>query len=118
MMRRAAAILGVVALTGATPPLDAGDHDGLWRVKTSAESGKCGTNYDFKLSVKNGKIAYAGMWPVKVTGGVSPAGLINMKIAHAGKSVSANGLVRGNNASGDWQAKAENCTGSWVASRA
>ncbi|MFK8253166.1 hypothetical protein [Ancylobacter terrae] len=117
-MRRVTAVLGLVVLAGATPAMAAGQHDGLWRVKTSAEAGKCATNYDFKLSVKDGKISYAGMWPVKVTGGINPAGLINMNIAHAGKSVSANGLVRGDSASGDWQAKAENCTGSWVASRA
>lgn len=106
-------------LAGIAAPLQAApEHDGTWKVKTSAESGKCSTNYDISVAVKNGKVSYAGMWPVKATGGVSDVGLIRMEIAGAGDRVKATGLVRGDTASGDWSSAKSNCSGSWVARKA
>jgi hypothetical protein len=109
----------VLLLAGTAAPLYAApEHDGVWKVKTSAETGKCGTNYDISVAVKNGKVSYAGMWPVKATGGVNDLGLIRMEIAGAGHKVKATGLVRGDTASGDWSSTKSDCAGSWVARKA
>jgi hypothetical protein len=110
----------VLLLAGTAAPLHAAapEHDGVWKVKTSAEAGKCGTNYDISVAVKNGKVSYAGMWPVKATGGVNAVGLIRMEIAGAGHKVKATGLVRGDTASGDWSSVKSDCAGSWVARKA
>lgn len=92
-------------------------HDGTWRVKTSAEDGRCKDNYDFNVAVKNGRVTYAGIWPVKASGAVEPGGVIAMDLAHAGKNVVARGLVRGDSASGEWSSAKLDCSGSWVASK-
>lgn len=107
-----------IALGGAAMPAFAQDrHDGVWKVKTSAEDGKCSTNYDFSLAVKNGKVSYAGMWPVKAAGGIKADGLIKMNISHGKDHVVATGLVRGDQASGEWTSPKPACSGSWIASR-
>lgn len=93
--------------------------DGHWMVRTSAETGSCGKNYDFKLAVKNGKVAYAGYWPVKATGGISSLGVVRMTLAHGQQKVTAKGLAEGDQASGDWSSPHHpHCSGSWFARRA
>lgn len=114
----AAAAALMLTAAGSVPVGAASDFDGVWKVKTSAETGKCSTNYDLSVRVKDGKLSYAGMWPVKATGGINDLGLVRMNIAHAGTKVAATGLVRGDSASGDWASKTDGCTGSWVARRA
>lgn len=112
-------LLGLaLACTSALPAAAASRHDGTWRVHTEAENGACKTNFDFKVSVKNGKVAYAGMWPVKATGGISKIGLVNMTLAHGGQKVVAKGLAQGDAASGDWTSPQPKCSGSWFAKRA
>lgn len=120
MTRIACAGAGVLALlaVGAVSAKAASDFDGVWKVTTSAETGKCSNNYDLSVRVKDGKLSYAGMWPVKATGGINEGGLVRMDIAHGGTKVAATGLVRGGSASGDWSSKTDGCTGSWVARKA
>ncbi|WP_029351100.1 hypothetical protein [Bosea sp. 117] len=118
--RAALAAIAAATVAGAAtlPAAAASTHDGTWSVKTSAETGQCATNYELKLAVKNGKVSYAGMWPVKAKGGVNAVGLINMDISHGSRRVTATGLVRGDSASGDWTSPQPACSGSWVARRA
>ncbi|MGA0561030.1 hypothetical protein ACO2RV_01180 [Ancylobacter sp. VNQ12] len=113
-------IIAVLAIVANSAPAFARTdrHDGIWTVTTSAEDGSCGTNYDFKMRVRAGEVTYAGMWPVKATGGINAAGLIRMDLAHGGRHVKATGLVRGDTASGDWTSPKPACTGSWVAKKA
>lgn len=112
-------LLGLALVcTSALPAAAASRHDGTWTVHTEAEGGACKTNFDFKVSVKNGKVAYAGMWPVKATGGISKIGLVNMTLAHGGQKVVAKGLAQGDAASGDWTSPQPKCSGSWFAKRA
>lgn len=87
-------------------------------VTTSVETGSCHTNFDFKVSVKDGKVTYAGYWPVKASGGISRRGLVRMTLAHGGQKVTATGLARGDEASGDWTSPKPACAGSWIARRA
>lgn len=106
-------------LAGTAAPLHAApQHDGVWMVKTSAETGTCGTNYDLSVAVKNGKVSYTGMWPVEASGGVNDFGRISMVITGAGERVKATGLVRGDTASGGWSSVNSKCSGSWVARKA
>ncbi|MFG1283489.1 hypothetical protein V5F34_15125 [Xanthobacter autotrophicus] len=93
--------------------------DGHWVVRTSAETGSCGKNYDFKLAVKNGTVTYAGFWPVKASGGISKLGVVRMTLAHGQQKVTATGLAEGDQASGDWSSPHHpKCSGSWFAKRA
>lgn len=110
----------LLLLGAAIPPAHADNarrFDGMWSVKTSAEDGRCKTNYDFKLSVKGGKVAYAGFWPVKATGGISKLGVVRMSLAHGHQKVAATGLAEGDQASGDWTSPDLKCNGSWFAKR-
>lgn len=112
--------LAFLLLATAALPAHAGSRfDGMWRVTTSAEDGSCNQNYDFKLSVKNGKVTYAGFWPVKATGGITKVGVVDMRLAHGGQHVVAKGLVSGDEASGDWSSPHHpRCSGSWIARKA
>lgn len=110
---------GVAAgLVLAAPAGAASRHDGLWAITTSAEEGRCATNFDFKLKVKDGKVTYAGFWPVKATGGISKLGLVKMTLAHGQQRVTAMGRVDGDTASGDWTSPQPKCAGAWFAKRA
>lgn len=106
------------AAAAAAPAAAASRFDGMWSIRTSAEAGRCGTNYDFKVKVKDGKVTYAGFWPVKATGGISKLGVVRMTLAHGKDKVHAKGLVQGDEASGDWSSPHPSCTGAWTARRA
>ncbi|MDQ0506498.1 hypothetical protein [Xanthobacter agilis] len=108
-----AASLAPAATAGA-----ASRHDGIWSITTSAEEGRCDTNFDFKLRVKDGKVTYAGFWPVTATGGISKLGVVNMTLVHGRRRVIAKGLAEGNAASGKWTSPQPKCSGAWFAKRA
>ena len=118
----AAAICGTLAV----PPVaaesngaaDIAAHDGIWQVATEPVSGPCSKRLEFKLAVADGRISYAGIWPVDASGSVNPLGLITIRVVRGEETMSAKGLVRGDVASGDWESPAKNCTGSWVARKA
>lgn len=114
---KALAILATCAALAA--PAAAGSrHDGLWSVTTSVEDGRCDTNFDFKLRVRDGKVTDAGFWPGKASGGISRLGIMRMTLAHGRERVEAKGLVEGDAASGDWTSPKPKCSGSWFAKRA
>lgn len=112
----AIATLAVVAAVPARAD-NARRFDGNWSVRTSAEEGNCNKNFDFKLAVKGGKVAYAGFWPVKASGGISQLGVVKMTLAHGSHKVAATGLAEGDQASGDWSSPHPRCNGSWFARR-
>lgn len=119
-MGRSILCLPALALLVAAAPAHADNakrFDGHWSVRTSAEAGDCNKNYDFKLSVKGGKVTYAGFWPVKATGGINRLGAVRMTLAHGHHKVSATGLAEGDQASGDWSSPHPKCSGSWFAKR-
>ncbi|MFG1478554.1 hypothetical protein V5F53_07775 [Xanthobacter sp. V4C-4] len=115
-LKMAACLAASVAL--AAPAAAASRHDGTWSITTSAEDGACATNFDFKLKVRDGKVTYAGFWPVKATGGISRLGVVRMTLAHGRQRVLATGRVEGDAASGDWTSPQPKCSGSWFAKRA
>lgn len=121
-MRGLFTITAAAALTAASAAVparadNAQRFDGTWTIKTAAEEGRCKNNYDFKLNVKGGKVTYAGMWPVKASGGITKLGVVRMKLAHGAQTVAATGLAEGDQASGDWSSPELKCNGSWFARR-
>jgi len=102
----------------AQQPELANPHDGMWQVATEPATGPCSKRLEFKLLVEDGRISYAGLWPVDASGSVDPLGVIEIRVVRGAETVAAKGLVRGDTASGDWVSPARNCTGSWVARRA
>lgn len=121
---RAALLLSAVALPlvlfaqTRTEATDAAPHDGIWHVATEPETGPCAKRHNFKLAVEDGRIRYAGLWPVNASGEVDAVGSITIRVTRGGETLSANGLVRGETASGAWVSPEKNCTGSWVARKA
>ncbi|GLK74051.1 hypothetical protein KHC23_01395 [Ancylobacter dichloromethanicus] len=93
-------------------------HDGIWEVATEPLSGPCDKRLEFKLSVEEGRISYAGMWSVEASGSVSPLGRIDIRVVRGDETVSARGVVRGDVAIGKWESPVKNCSGSFVARKA
>lgn len=93
-------------------------HDGIWDVSTEPLSGPCEKRLEFRLSVEDGLISYAGAWPVDASGTVSALGIIQMRLVHGDETVAARGVVRGDMASGKWTSPEKSCAGSWVAHKA
>lgn len=102
----------------ATPALAGSSHDGTWKVRTATKHGECRSNYDFKVSVKNGRVAYAGYFPVRATGGIAKDGAVHMRVSHGGNHVNANGHAHAGRAAGHWTSPKPHCSGSWSARRA
>ena len=93
-------------------------HDGIWNVAAEPIAGPCDKRLEFKLSVEEGRISYAGAWPVDASGSVSALGAVTIRVVRGGETLSAKGVVRGDVATGKWESPVKNCTGSWVARKA
>lgn len=93
-------------------------HDGIWEVSTQPLAGPCDERLEFKLSVEEGRISYAGMWSVEASGSVTPLGRIDIRVVRGEETVSARGVVRGDVATGRWESPVKNCSGSFIARRA
>lgn len=120
MSRVISGLAGVAFLAAAVGTAHADNarrFDGTWSVRTSAETGECNKNYDFKLAVKSGTVTYAGFWPVTATGGINKLGAVRMTLKHGSHKVAATGLAEGDQASGDWSSPHPKCSGSWFARR-
>lgn len=93
-------------------------HDGIWEVSAEPVSGPCDKRLEFRLSVEDGQISYAGLWSVDATGTVSALGRIDIRVVRGEETLSARGMVRGDVATGKWESPAKSCSGSFVARRA
>lgn len=116
MPRRATATVQL-GLAAAPAPAEVA-HDGTLRVHTATRHGACPADYDFKVAVKNGKVACAGYWPATATGRIARDGAVQMRVSHGGRHVNAHGQARGSRASGRWTSPRPHCSGSWTARRA
>jgi hypothetical protein len=114
-----AALCGALLVPAAAQEAaDVALHDGIWQVATEPVSGPCSKRFEFKLSVDDGRISYAGIWPVDASGSVNALGVIEILVVRGEETVAAKGVVRGDTASGKWVSPVKNCMGSWVARKA
>jgi hypothetical protein len=117
----AAAVLA--AMTGAAGPAAARSvaavraYDGTWNVVFATRAGNCSSTNSFPFAVSAGRVSSAGGG--KVTGGISPAGVVSVRISLGLSAASGNGRLVGNSGAGRWSGiiSGDRCSGSWQATR-
>jgi hypothetical protein len=117
----AAAVIG--AVVGAPDTADArgirraGAYDGTWNVLFITRAGNCSSNNSFPFAVAGGRVLSAGGG--KVTGGVSRAGVVSVRVSVGLSVASGSGRLVGNLGAGRWRGiiSGDRCSGSWQATR-
>jgi hypothetical protein len=92
-------------------------YDGTWNVVFATQAGNCSSTNSFPFAVSGGRVSSAGGG--KVTGGISPAGTVSVRIS-VGLSVAiGRGRLVGNSGAGRWSGiiSGDRCRGSWQATR-
>jgi hypothetical protein len=92
-------------------------YEGAWNVVFITRAGNCSSTNSAPFAVSGGRLYSAGGG--KVTGGISPAGIVSVRIS-LGKSVaSGTGRLVGNAGAGRWRGiiSGDRCSGSWQANR-
>jgi len=127
--RRTGAGLGIftlIVLAGAAAaptPADArvvragGAFDGNWNVVFVTRAGNCSSTNSAPFIVSGTRLISAGGG--KVTGGVSPAGYVSVRISLGLSAASGTGRLVGNAGAGRWSGiiSGDRCSGIWQASR-
>jgi hypothetical protein len=116
----AAAVLA--AIVGAPNAADAsvvrpGAYDGTWNVVFATRAGNCSSTNSVPFTVSGRRVSSAGGG--KVTGGISPAGAVSVRISVGLSAASGNGRLVGNSGAGRWSGiiSGDRCSGSWQATR-
>ena len=92
-------------------------YDGTWNVVFETRAGNCGSTNSFPFAVSAGRVSSAGGG--KVTGGISPAGVVSVRISLGLSAASGGGRLAGNSGAGRWSGiiSGDRCSGSWQATR-
>jgi hypothetical protein len=95
----------------------AGAYDGTWNVTFATQAGNCSSTNSVPFLVAGARVSSAGGG--KVTGGISPAGVVLVNIQVGASHASGKGRLVGNSGSGRWSGiiTGDTCSGSWQASR-
>jgi hypothetical protein len=95
----------------------AGAYDGTWNVVFATQAGNCSSTNSVPFMVAGTKVSSAGGG--KVTGGISPAGVVSVNIQVGASHASGKGRLAGNSGSGRWSGiiTGDTCSGSWQATR-
>jgi hypothetical protein len=110
----------VVATSGAAEArrsTHAGAYDGTWNVVFATRAGNCSSTNSVPFTVSGTRVSSAGGG--KVTGGISPAGMVSVQISVGGSHASGSGRLVGNFGAGKWSGiiTGDRCSGSWQATR-
>jgi hypothetical protein len=117
----AAAVL--VAMIGTPNTADArgvrraGAYDGTWNVVFVTRAGNCSSTNSVPFTVWGHRVSSAGGG--KVTGGISAAGVVSVRISVGLSAASGRGRLVGNSGAGWWRGiiLGDRCSGSWQATR-
>ena len=92
-------------------------YDGTWNVVFATRAGNCSSTNSFPFAVSAGRVSSAGGG--KVTGGISPAGVVSVRISLGLSAASGRGRLVGNSGAGRWSGiiSGDRCSGSWQATR-
>jgi hypothetical protein len=92
-------------------------YDGTWNVVFATRAGNCSSNNSFPFAVSGGRVSSAG--GANVTGGVSPAGRVSVRVSLGQSVASGSGRLVGNSGAGRWSGiiSGDRCSGSWHAAR-
>lgn len=114
-----AGTLAAVAALVLSGPAFAAKYDGSWSVVIVTQSGDCDPAYRYELSVKDGKVSYAGTESFDVSGSVSGSGAVNVTINRGEQRANGGGQLSGSKGSGKWSGKSSTsaCAGRWEAEK-
>jgi hypothetical protein len=92
-------------------------YDGTWNVFFSTRAGNCSSTNSAPFAVSRGRVSSAGVG--EVTGGVSSAGTVSVRISLGQSVASGSGRLVGNSGAGRWSGviSGDRCSGSWRATR-
>jgi hypothetical protein len=93
-----------------------GAYDGTWNVTFATRAGNCSSN-TVPFNVAGTRVSSAGGG--KVTGGVSRAGAVAVRISVGLSVANGNGRLVGNSGTGRWSGviSGDRCSGNWQATR-
>jgi hypothetical protein len=112
-----AAVLGAPDIANAAGGRSMRVYDGTWNVVFTTRAGNCSSNISFPFGVSGGRVSSAGGG--KVTGGISPAGNVSVRISVGLSVANGSGRLAGNSGAGRWSGiiSGDRCRGSWRATR-
>jgi hypothetical protein len=110
----------LAAMAGAPNRADArgvGAYDGTWNVLFATRAGNCSSTNSVPFTVAGTRVSSAGGG--KVTGGISPAGNVSVRISVGASVATGSGRLSGNSGTGRWSGiiTGDKCSGSWQATR-
>ena len=119
-------MLALIVLAGAAAapnPADAraaraaGAYDGIWNVVFITRAGNCSSTNSAPFAVLGSRVSSAGGG--RVTGGISPAGYVSVRISLGLSAASGTGRLVGNSGTGRWSGiiSGDRCSGIWQARR-
>jgi len=94
-----------------------GAYDGVWNVLFATQAGNCSSTNSVPFTVTGRRVSSAGGG--KVTGGISPAGVVSVRISVGASVATGSGRLSGNSGAGRWSGiiTGDKCSGVWQASR-
>jgi hypothetical protein len=95
----------------------AGAYDGVWNVTFATQAGNCSSTNSVPFTVAGTRVSSAGGG--KVTGGISRAGIVSVRISVGASVATGSGRLAGNSGTGRWSGiiTGDRCSGSWQATR-
>jgi hypothetical protein len=95
----------------------AGAYDGIWNVIFVTRAGNCSPTNSAPFAVSGRRVSSAGGG--KVTGGISRAGAVSVRISVGLSVATGSGRLVGSSGSGRWSGiiSGDRCSGSWQATR-
>ena len=92
-------------------------YDGTWNVVFATRAGSCSSNNSFPFAVSGGRVSSTG--GANLTGGVSTAGRVLVRVSVGQSVASGSGRLVGNSGAGRWSGiiSGDRCSGSWQAAR-
>jgi len=112
-----AAAAGIPDRADANVARGAGAYDGVWNVTFATQAGNCSSTNSVPFTVAGTRVSSAGGG--KVTGGISRAGIVSVRISVGASVATGSGRLAGNSGTGRWSGiiTGDRCSGSWQATR-
>ncbi len=112
-----AVMIGAPATADARGVRSARVYDGTWNVVFNTRAGNCSSTNSAPFAVTGRRLSSAGGG--KVTGGISPAGVVSVRISLGLSVANGSGRLAGNSGAGRWSGiiSGDRCSGTWQAAR-
>jgi hypothetical protein len=113
----AAVLAAAAAAPGTADAARPGVYDGTWNVTFTPQAGNCHAANTVPFTVAGPRVSSAGGG--KVTGGISSAGSVSVRISVGASWANGSGRLAGNSGTGRWSGiiTGDQCSGVWQATR-